>query len=280
MTPPELDQENEKHTFPGLEGKVVLLTGIGQTGDQKLWGNGAATARVLARSGAKIFGCDLNIEAARHTQKRLQAEGAEVTVMSVDVTNNEQVKEFVDACIVKYGRIDVLVSNVGRSEPGGPAEMEERVWDAQTDVNLKSVYLCCHHVLPHMEAQGSGVVVNVASVAGIRYIGKPQVAYSATKAAVIQFTKATAVLYANKGIRMNVVVPGLMHTPLLGMLAEKYAGGDLEGFIAKRNRQVPMGLMGTSFDVANTAGFLASIASRYITGQKIVVDGGFTSSTG
>lgn len=158
--------------------------------------------------------------------------------------------------------------------------MEERVWDAQTDVNLKSVYLCCHHVLPHMEAQGSGVVVNVASVAGIRYIGKPQVAYSATKAAVIQFTKATAVLYANKGIRMNVVVPGLMHTPLLGMLAEKYAGGDLEGFIAKRNRQVPMGLMGTSFDVANTAGFLASIASRYITGQKIVVDGGFTSSTG
>lgn len=184
--------------------------------------------------------------------------------------------------IIRLSRLTAwcLPSNVGRSEPGGPAEMEERVWDAQTDVNLKSVYLCCHHVLPHMEAQGSGVVVNVASVAGIRYIGKPQVAYSATKAAVIQFTKATAVLYANKGIRMNVVVPGLMHTPLLGMLAEKYAGGDLEGFIAKRNRQVPMGLMGTSFDVANTAGFLASIASRYITGQKIVVDGGFTSSTG
>jgi NAD(P)-dependent dehydrogenase (short-subunit alcohol dehydrogenase family) len=158
--------------------------------------------------------------------------------------------------------------------------MEERVWDAQTNINLKSVYLCCHHILPLMEAQGSGVVVNVASVAGLRYIGKPQVAYSATKAGVIQFTKATAVLYANRGIRMNVVVPGLMHTPLLGMLADKYAGGDLEGFIARRNKQVPMGIMGTSFDVANTVAFLASGASRYITGQKIVVDGGLTSSTG
>ncbi len=158
--------------------------------------------------------------------------------------------------------------------------MEERIWDAQTNINLKSVYLCCHHVLPLMEARGSGVVVNVASVAGLRYIGKPQVAYAATKAAVIQFTKVTAVIYAKKGIRMNVVVPGLMHTPLLGMLADKYAAGDMEGFIAKRNNQVPMGIMGTSFDVANTAAFLALDASRYITGQKIVVDGGFTSSTG
>lgn len=158
--------------------------------------------------------------------------------------------------------------------------MEEKVWDSQTNVNLKSVYLCCHHVLPLMEAQGSGVVVNVASVAALRYIGKPQVAYAATKAAVIQFTKVTGVLYASKGIRLNVVVPGLMHTPLIGMLADKYAGGDLGGFIAKRNRQVPMGIMGTSADVANTAGFLASDASRYITGQAIVVDGGFTSSTG
>lgn len=158
--------------------------------------------------------------------------------------------------------------------------MEPRIWDAQTNVNLKSVYLCCHHVLPLMEAQGSGVVVNVSSIAGMRYIGKPQVAYSATKAAVIQFTKATAVLYAAKGIRMNVVVPGLMHTPLVGMLADKYAGGDLEGFKAKRNKQVPMGKMGNSFDVAYTAAFLASSQSRYITGQKIVVDGGITSSTG
>lgn len=158
--------------------------------------------------------------------------------------------------------------------------MSERVWDAQTDVNLKSVYLCCHYVLPIMESQQSGVVVNVASIAGLRYLGKPQVAYSATKAAVIQFTKATAVIYAPKNIRMNVVVPGLMNTPLVSILADKYAGGDLEGFVAKRNKAVPMGKMGDSFDVAMAAAFLASSQSRYITGQKLVVDGGITSSTG
>lgn len=158
--------------------------------------------------------------------------------------------------------------------------MAEKTWDAQMDVNLKSVYLCCHYVLPLMEKQGSGAIVNVASIAAMRYIGKPQVAYSATKAAVIQFTKATAVIYAPKGVRLNVVVPGLMNTPLVGMLADKYAGGDLEGFKAKRNKAVPMGKMGESFDVAMTSAFLASQQSRYITGQKIVVDGGITSSTG
>ena len=158
--------------------------------------------------------------------------------------------------------------------------MDEKTWDAQTDVNLKSVYLMCHHVLPIMEKQGSGAVVNVSSVAGMRYIGKPQVAYSATKAAIMQFTKVTAVIYAQRGVRMNVVVPGLMFTPLVSILADKYAGGDVEAFTEKRHKQVPMGRMGDAFDVAYTIAFLASDASRYITGQKIVVDGGITSSTG
>ncbi|KAI8261277.1 3-oxoacyl-[acyl-carrier-protein] reductase FabG [Colletotrichum sp. SAR11_239] len=260
-------------SYPDLRDKIVFR-------DQEMWGNGAATARLLARQGAKIFGCDLYLEPAQHTQKRIVAEGGDVTVVAADVTNDESVKSAVDACLAKYGRIDILINNVGRSEPGGPAEMTEKVWDAQTNVNLKSVYLCCHHILPLMEKQGSGAVVNVASIAGLRYIGKPQVAYAATKAAVIQFTRATAVIYASKNIRMNVVVPGLMNTPLVGMLAEKYAGGDVEGFKAKRNKAVPMGKMGDSFDVAMTALFLASSQSRYITGQKIVVDGGITSSTG
>ncbi|KAI8311565.1 3-oxoacyl-[acyl-carrier-protein] reductase FabG [Colletotrichum sp. SAR11_59] len=260
-------------SYPDLSGKIVFR-------DQEMWGNGAATARLLAKQGAKIFGCDLYLEPAQHTQKRIVAEGGDVTVVAVDVTNDESVKSAVDACLAKYGRIDILINNVGRLEPGGPAEMTEKVWDAQTNVNLKSVYLCCHHILPLMEKQGSGAVVNVASIAGLRYIGKPQVAYAATKAAVIQFTKATAVIYASKNIRMNVVVPGLMNTPLVGMLADKYAGGDVEGFKAKRNKAVPMGKMGDSFDVAMTALFLASSQSRYITGQKIVVDGGITSSTG
>ncbi|KAH8891198.1 putative short-chain dehydrogenases/reductase [Thozetella sp. PMI_491] len=267
-------------SYPDLNGKVALLTGIGQMGDPKLWGNGAATARVLCKNGVKVFGCDLYLESAQQTKARIEAEGGIVEVTSADVTKAEDVKRMVAECIAKFGRIDILVNNVGRSEPGGPVEMEEHIWDAQSSVNLKSVYLCCHEVLPIMEKQGSGVVINVASIAGLRYIGKPQVAYSATKAAVIQLTKATAVIYAAKGIRLNVVVPGLMHTPLTGYLADKYANGDLEGFLAKRNKAVPMQKQGDSFDVANCAVFLMSNAAKYITGQKIVVDGGITSSTG
>lgn len=157
--------------------------------------------------------------------------------------------------------------------------MSEEAWDRQTDVNLKSVYLTCHEVLPIMEKQKAGVVINVSSVAGLRYIGKPQVAYAATKAAIVQFTKTTAILYAQKGVRLNTVIPGLMHTPLISYLADKYANGDLQGTIAKRNSQVPMGFQGDAFDVANAAAFLISDKAKYITGTKIVIDGGLTSRT-
>lgn len=130
-----------------------------------------------------------------------------------------------------------------------------------------------------MEAQGGGSIVNIGSIAGLRYIGKPQIAYSAMKAAVEQFTKATSVIYASRGVRLNIVIPGLMHTPLTGYLADKYAGGDLEGFLAKRDKAVPMGKQGESIDVANAVVFLASQNAKYITGQSIVVDGGITSAT-
>jgi len=130
-----------------------------------------------------------------------------------------------------------------------------------------------------MEKQGKGAVVSISSVAGLRYIGKPQVAYAAGKAALMQLTKTTAVLYAPKGVRLNTVVPGLMFTPLVQRLAEKYAKGDFEGFVAHRHQQVPMGHMGEAWDVANAVLFLASDEAKYITGQEIVVDGGITSAT-
>lgn len=264
-----------------LQGKTVLLTGIGQSGDPSMWGNGAATARILCANGARVFGCDLDLSRAQATRKRVQAEGGVCEAIACDVTDSSQVEDFVRRGREwGGGRVDILVNNVGMSEKGGPAEMDERTWDRQMDVNLKSVYLLCHSVLPTMEEQGSGVVVNVSSVAGLRYIGKPQVAYAATKAAVLQFTRATAVMYAPKGVRMNAVVPGLMHTPLLGMLADKYAGGDLEGFVKTRDAQVPTGKMGTSFDVANTTAWLCSDASKYVTGTEIVVDGAIVQSTG
>lgn len=151
--------------YPEFRDKVALLTGIGQNGDPKMWGNGAATARMLARNGAKIFGCDIRLPAAEYTRERLTQEGGICDVVAADVTVEEDVRRMVEACMEKYGRIDVLVNNVGMSEPGGPAEMAPDVWDKQTDVNLRSVYLCCHFVLPIMERQGSGVVINIASIA-------------------------------------------------------------------------------------------------------------------
>jgi NAD(P)-dependent dehydrogenase (short-subunit alcohol dehydrogenase family) len=173
-----------------------------------------------------------------------------------------------------------LVNNVGKSEPGDPATMPEEVWDSQMDINLKSVYLACHYVLPIMEKQKSGSVVSVASIAGLRYIGKPQAGYSATKAALVHLMKTTAVIYAERGLRLNTVVPGLMFTPYTLLLADRNGTSDKEAYMKMRAGQVPMGRMGDAWDVANAALFLVSDEARYITGQEIVVDSGITASTG
>ncbi|KAK1144571.1 hypothetical protein N8T08_005444 [Aspergillus melleus] len=264
-----------------LQNKVVLITGLGQTSEEG-WGIGAAIATLFARQGAIIYGGNRSLASAIRTQTRIQKEGGTCDVQETDATSSTSVKQLVDNCMARHKRIDILINNVGRSEPGCPASMSEEIWDAQMDINLKSVYLTCHYVLPIMERQQTGgVVVNVASIAGLRYIGKPQVAYSATKAAIMQFTKTTAVVYAGKGVRLNTVVPGLIYTPYTKALATRYApGGDEEAYMAMRDAQVPMGHMGDAWDVAHTALFLAADESRYITGQEIVVDGGITSSTG
>lgn len=264
-----------------LKGKVALVIGLGQSGTQG-WGIGAACAVLLARQGASIFGGNRTVQSAAGTIEAIQSEGGECEVIATDATSSESVKALVEACVARHGRIDILVCSVGKSQPGGPAEMSEEVWSSQLDINLTSVYLACHHVLPVMEAQASGgSVVCVSSIAGLRYIGKPQVAYSAAKAAVMQFVKATAVLYAQKGVRLNAVVPGLVETPYTHSLAERFPlPGGYEEFKTVRDRQVPMGKMGDAWDVANAALFLVSDEARYITGQKIVVDGGITSSTG
>jgi len=260
-----------------LDGKVALVTGCGSIGPG--WGNGKAIAVLLARQGASVYGCDLALEAAQATQKLIQDEGGVAEVQAANVTQAAQVQQLVAACLARFGRIDILLNNVARSEPGDPVAMAEEVWDEQMDVNVKSAFLTCKHVLPVMERQGGGAVVNISSIAGLRYIGKPQVAYAAGKAALMQLTKTTAVLYAAKNVRLNCVVPGLMATPLVQRLADKYANGDYEGFVATRNKQVPMGRMGDAWDVANAVLFLASDESRYITAQEIVVDGGITAAT-
>ena len=260
-----------------MHGKVAIVTGCGSIGPG--WGNGKAISVLLARQGASVFGADLDEAAALETARIIDGEGGRCDTMAADVTDPAQVRSLVDACLVRHGRIDVLVNNVGRSEPGGPVELDPETWDDQLDVNLTAAYLMCRTVLPTMVEQRRGAIVNVASVAGLRYIGKPQVAYSAAKAGLIQFSKATAILYADKGIRLNCVVPGLIETPLVTRLADKYAGGDLDGFVTHRNRQVPMARMGTAWDVAHATLFLASDEAGYVTATEIVVDGGFTATT-
>ena len=158
---------------------------------------------------------------------------------------------------------------------GGPVEMAEEVWDAQIDYNLKSVFLGCKHVLPVMEKQGGGAIVNLASTSGLRWTGAAQVGYAATKAAVIQLSKVVAVQYASKGIRVNTVIPGQLHTPMVeARLAKQRAGGDVEKLLKSRVERIPLGFMGDGRDTANAALYLASDEARFVTGTEIVVDGG------
>jgi NAD(P)-dependent dehydrogenase (short-subunit alcohol dehydrogenase family) len=180
-------------------------------------------------------------------------------------------------CVEKWGRIDILINNVGGSAAGGPVELDEENWDSQVDRNLKSVFLSCKHVLPIMEKQGSGAIINMSSTSGIRWTGSAQVAYAATKAGVIQLSKVVAIQYAKKGIRVNTIVPGQLHTPLVEVrLAAQRSGGDVEKLLEQRQARIPLPFMGDGRDTANAAVFLASDEARFITGTEIVVDGGMS----
>jgi NAD(P)-dependent dehydrogenase (short-subunit alcohol dehydrogenase family) len=260
-----------------LDGKVAIVTGCGSSGPG--WGNGKAIATLFARQGATVIGTDRNMDAAEATRVLIAEEGGACEVVASDATEPDEAERLVSETAARFGRLDILVNNVGQSEPGGPVDMALETWDAQFQLNCTSAFNTCKHAIPAMERGGGGAIVNVSSVAALRYIGKPQVAYSAAKAALIQFTRATAIIHAASGVRLNCVVPGLMHTPLVERLAAKYAGGDYEGFVGKRHAQVPVGRMGDAWDVAHAALFLVSDEARYITATEIVVDGGITAAT-
>jgi NAD(P)-dependent dehydrogenase (short-subunit alcohol dehydrogenase family) len=261
-----------------LDGKVAIVTGCGSYGPG--WGNGKAVATLFARQGATVLGIDLTLDAADDTRAVIEGEGNTLHTATCDVTDAAQVDALVADCLDRFGRIDVLINNVGRSEPGNPVTMDENVWRQQLDLNLTSAFLTSKAVLPSMAEHGNGAIVNISSVAGMRWVGKDQVGYAAAKAGLVQFTKVTAVAFAGQGVRLNCVVPGLMFTPIVQRLADRYGGGDFEAMVAKRHAQVPIGRMGDAWDVAHAALFLSSDEAKYITGTEIVVDGGLTASTG
>ena len=245
-----------------------------------------------------MFGCDLDLASAQLTKKRVEqeVEGSNVEVVQADVTKRAEVEGLVKKCIDSFGRIDVLVCNVGKSAPGGPAEMSDEVWQSQLNVNLTSAFLCTGQVLPLMEKQKSGAIILLSSIAGKGYAGRSHVGYSSTKAALVTMAQTLGCRYATQGIRCNAVVPGLIHTPLVARLASEYNDGDYEGLVAKRASEVPMKRMGSgmfsiqadvsyseltsaAFEVAQAIAFLASNeASGYVTGTQLIVDGGITAS--
>ena len=243
--------------MPGrLQNKVALVTGAGCIGPG--WGNGRATAVLFAREGAKVFAVDKNGESMKETLDRVAEFGGTIKTYECDVTQSASVKAMIDACLDEFGRIDVMVNNVGGSAAGGPVELSEEAWDGQMNYNLKSVFLACKHVLPVMERQGGGAIVNLASTSGLRWTGSPQVGYAASKAGVMQLSRVVAVQYANKGIRVNTVVPGQLHTPMVeARLAKQRAGGDVEKLLKTRVERIPAGFMGDGRDTAHAALFLA-----------------------
>jgi NAD(P)-dependent dehydrogenase (short-subunit alcohol dehydrogenase family) len=258
-----------------LAGKVAIVTGAGSIGPG--WGNGKATAVLFAREGAKVLAVDRNPAAAEETRAIIAGEGGTCEAFTADVSKAVEVEALVKRCVSAFGTVDILHNNVGILSLGGPVELAEADWDKLVAVNLKSMYLTCKYVLPIFDAKGSGAIVNIGSVAGIRHLGVSYVAYSTTKGAVLAFTRSVALQYAAKGIRANTILPGLMDTPMVeATLPGAYAQGNMEKMKAIRHAQCPMGRMGDAWDIARAALFLASDDARYITGAELVVDGGLT----
>lgn len=256
-----------------LKDKVAIVFGAGSIAAGI--GNGKATAIAFAREGARVLAVDLNPEAAQETAAAVRGEGGVCEVAAADVTNDAAVKAAVDACLARFGRIDILHNNVGMAYLGGPVEMSESDWDKSVDLNLKSLFITCKHVLPVMEAQGGGAIVNISSIASIRWLGTAYISYSAAKAGVNQFTQAIALQYARKGIRANAILPGMMDTPTARVALNATFDSE-EDLVRLRNDACPTGRMGDAWDIAWASVFLASDEAKYITGVSLPVDGGMT----
>ncbi|MFQ5566733.1 MAG: SDR family NAD(P)-dependent oxidoreductase [Paracoccaceae bacterium] len=259
-----------------LDAKTALIIGAGSVGEG--WGNGRATAVLFAREGATVFGVDRDAGALARTAE-LAGEGREMLTRTADVTDTQEMEALVAAAHAALGRIDILVNNVGGSAPGDVVSMSDDVWRRQFEHNITYVFQSMKQVVPIMVAQGGGAIVNLASIAALRFFGADCVAYAAAKAGVIKMSQVTAVKYAPRGVRVNTVVPGLMHTPLVEhRLVKERDAESTEALIAARDRQVPMGRMGDAWDVAYAALYLASDEARHVTGTELIVDGGLSAT--
>jgi NAD(P)-dependent dehydrogenase (short-subunit alcohol dehydrogenase family) len=256
-----------------LEGKVAIVTGAGQTPGDTI-GNGRAISVLFARAGAKVMLVDRHLESAQETKSMIAQEGGQSFAFAADVSKADDCRRMAEECAAQYGRIDILVNNVGTGgEDLGPVKLKEESWERIFNVNLKSMFLTCKYVLPYMEERGSGSIVNISSVAAVCAVS--MLAYKTSKAGVNALTHSIAMEYAKKGIRVNAIMPGLMNTPMAIEGISRFRGINKEDLIKRRDSMVPLkGGMGSGWDTAYAALFLASDEAKFITGAVLPVDGG------
>ena len=264
-----------------LQGKTAIIVGAGQSPGSGM-GNGRATALRFAQEGAKVMAVDRELALAEETAALVRKEGADCFAFEADVTKEAAMAAMIAEAKKRWGRIDVLHYNVGVSIAGGdapPTEITEAAFDRVVAINLRGVVMACKHVLPVMRAQKSGVILMISSLAAVeRY---PYVAYKATKAAMVAYTQQLAIQNAEYGIRANSILPGLMDTPMAVDTRARHSGKPRAEVAAMRDARVPLRRkMGTAWDVANAALFLASEEANFITGVDLLVDGGGALNTG
>jgi len=258
-----------------LKDKVAIVVGAGQSPGEGM-GNGRATVLRFAQEGASVMAVDNRLASAEETVAMVRQSGGECVAFEADVTNEATLAAMVDAACQRWGRIDILHYNVGLSIAGGDAPLDritEEAFDRISAINLRGAIMACKHVLPVMRAQRAGAIIMISSVAAWEQY--PNVAYKATKAAMIAFTQQVAIQNAEFGVRANVILPGLMDTPMAVDTRARASGKSRAEVAAGRDARVPLRhKMGTAWDVANAALFLASDEANFITGVALPVDGG------
>ena len=262
-----------------LKDKIAVVVGGGQQPGETI-GNGRAACLRFAQEGAKVLVVDRELKLAEETVAIIVSDGGTASALAADITNETQCKAIADTAKQRYGQIDILHNNVGRSRGDRPVvDMDADMWDELMAMNLKGMFMTCKHVLPIMQEQRSGVILNISSISSI--CDGQTVTYKTSKGAVNTLTHHIAMEHAQHGIRANAILPGLMDTPMAIVRRAKERGVDPEVIRAERNAKVPLKQqMGTAWDVANAAVFLASDEARYITAVSLPVDGGMSSRIG
>ena len=249
------------------------MTGAGATGNGDFVGIGQAISMLFARHGAQVLLVDREEQNAETTLAMIREDGGDASVFVGDVTSNTDCQDMADAAISRYGKLNVLINNVGISGPGSVTDVDEDLWDTVIDVNLKSVMLTSKHAIPRMIEAGGGSIVNLSSIVGLRAgSGSPSHPYAASKGGIIGLSNSMAVHYGRDQIRVNCIAPGHVHSPMV-------ARHSSQEMLELRRRAGPLGIEGTPWDVAWAALFLASDEARWVSGATLPVDAGLLAAT-